>query len=90
MQRIQAAAQDISKKLRLPLGLMQVLGVLALALFGAIGAWLGESATVWRCCMHQLASCEMISGGTACSTSCVPSAAHVVHLCASFVTVSRI
>ena len=57
MQRIQAAAQDITAKLRLPL--MQVLGVVALALFGAIGAWLGESATVWRCCVHQHASCKI-------------------------------
>ena len=70
--------------------LMQVLGVLALALFGAIGAWLGESAAVWLCCVHQHASCKIYSGGIAYSTSCVPSAAHIVHLCASFVTVFRI
>ena len=43
-QRVQTAAQGSSSKPRLILVLMQVLGVAALALFGAIGAWLGKAA----------------------------------------------
>ena len=61
VQQIQAAVQGSSSNPRLTLVLVQVLGVAALALFGAIGAWLGKAATVWHCCVHLHATSEPAS-----------------------------